>query len=470
MIKNAACALLWVALSLGALWYVNRVLVVKNREGITTMQNYYLQEKDTVDVLVLGSSHAGMNVDTSTLWSEYGIASYVLWGAAQPFWNSYHFLVEALKTQTPKAVALEVYAASFTDGYQYDEGQVVNTAGMRLSLNKWEAVKVSAPRERWLDLFFGLPLYHERYSELTQEDYSHFPWSEDLINQKGSLLNHGSKGSVELADVSGIRQIAEPLEKENEYLRRIISLCQEKDIPILLFKTPEGKQGQLAEQPYYNWVAQIAEEYGIPFCNMNLIWEEMGLSGDDFPANDGHLNNKGAAKVSMHLGQELQALCDIPDRRGDVRFASWDADARRIQFPSLSGFSDTTLYLEELKRRDFAVFVATNRRTDAAEELLAVLEIPQFPSNGDAAWLLTSTQDGKWIEASKDDKLFAVSADGLDVVARIDGWTWLMVNEYEVIHMQECDILIGVFDLEQGRCVDAVRLRANSPGTLQHLM
>ena len=239
IIKNTMYILLWVVLSLSALWYVNRVLVVKNREGITTMQNYYLQKKDTVDVLVLGSSHAGMNVDTSTLWSEYGMASYILWGATQPFWNSYHFLVEALKTQTPKAIALEVYAATFTDQYQYDEGQIVNTAGMRLSLNKWEAIRASAPRERWLDLFFGLPLYHERYGELTQEDYDHFPWSEGLINQKGSLLRYGTKGSVQLADVSDIREIAELNEKEEEYLLRIITLCQEKGIPILLFKTPE---------------------------------------------------------------------------------------------------------------------------------------------------------------------------------------------------------------------------------------
>ena len=470
VIKNTIYVILWLALALGSLWTLNRVFIVKNREGVTNMQDFYAQEKNSIDVLLLGSSHCGMNLDTATLWSEYGMASYALWGSVQPFWNSYHFLVEALKTQTPKAVVLETYAAIFWQEYGHEEGQVINTAGMRPSLNKWEAVKVSAPQERWLDLFFGLPLYHERFSDLSQDDYEHFPWTEGLILDKGSLPSYSSHRTVKPAGSLDTQEVAQLLDKEEEYLRKIISLCQSRDIPILLIKTPINGLYLQDQQPYYNRVAEIAEEYGVPFCNLNLLCDEIGLSEEDFAIDDNHLNIKGARKSTLRLGQELQALCNIPDRREDPKYASWEENARQIQFPQPGVFQDTQSLIEELLRRDWTLFVATTGKlSNSAANVLSALGIPDFPAEGEKAWLLSSTQQGNWIEATQSGALFTVNADGLDVTAQITGWTWIMANGFEVSNMQECDAVLGIFDTETKQCVDVVQLRGNGL-TPKHLM
>lgn len=84
-----------------------------------------------------------MNLDASVLWSEYGIASYCPWGSIQPFWNSYYSLIEALKTQNPKVVVLDVYAATMQFEYSDDARQATNTVGMRFSANKISAVQAS---------------------------------------------------------------------------------------------------------------------------------------------------------------------------------------------------------------------------------------------------------------------------------------------------------------------------------------
>ena len=55
---------------------VNMTLVMKRTDGITTMQDYYVQPKGTIDVLVLGSSHAGMNIDQEVFWTNYGMSGY----------------------------------------------------------------------------------------------------------------------------------------------------------------------------------------------------------------------------------------------------------------------------------------------------------------------------------------------------------------------------------------------------------
>lgn len=145
LIKRIICGILAMLLLGGSYWYINEVLLIKRNDGITTMKDFYAQEPNTVDILLLGSSHSGMNLDVQTFWTEYGYSSYALWGSIQPFWNTYHFLVEALKTQNPSVVILDTYAATRGEEYSDDARQVTNISGMKFSKNKLEAIQVSAP-------------------------------------------------------------------------------------------------------------------------------------------------------------------------------------------------------------------------------------------------------------------------------------------------------------------------------------
>ena len=113
VLKRTLALLLVLALTLGSVYIIDRVLLLKRYDGVKPMQSFYAQEPGTVDVLLLGNSHMGVHVDTATLWQEYGISAFALWGGVQPMWNSYHFLTEALKTQTPRAVVLEIGGLSY---------------------------------------------------------------------------------------------------------------------------------------------------------------------------------------------------------------------------------------------------------------------------------------------------------------------------------------------------------------------
>ena len=50
------------------LWCVGHVLTFKDRDGIYSMTKFYELEENTVDVLVLGSSHAYTKINTGILW------------------------------------------------------------------------------------------------------------------------------------------------------------------------------------------------------------------------------------------------------------------------------------------------------------------------------------------------------------------------------------------------------------------
>lgn len=64
-------------------------------------------QKDTVDVLFLGSSHGVTSFLPQELYNQYGITGYNLGCEQQGMVTSYYWLKEALRYQSPKAVVLD---------------------------------------------------------------------------------------------------------------------------------------------------------------------------------------------------------------------------------------------------------------------------------------------------------------------------------------------------------------------------
>ena len=349
---------------------MDNVLKLKRVDGILTMQNFYAQPEDSVDLLMVGNSHAGCNIDTATLWRDFGIASYNLWGGVQPLWNSYHFIVEALKYQTPELIILEITPTVSDYEYSEQQNQIKNIVGMRPSLNKWEAVKVSAEEDDWFNLMLGFPMYHNRFNELEMADFTNFPWSEGLENFKGSYLLYGV-GNYEFESGEGVTECREIMYKQEEYLRKCIELCQERGIELMLLKTPALERTR--EQEIYNSVALIAEEYGVPFVNMNLMDEEVGITANDW-SRDRHMNGSGARKVASWLGGYLSENYELPDRRGEAGFESWDINASVIDNDYIVATEETSDYLTELARGGKEVLIIKNQPSDKNDSYISFVE------------------------------------------------------------------------------------------------
>ncbi len=306
---------------------VCHVLKPKNDDGIYDMELFYELPENSVEVLVLGSSHAYCGFNTGVLWREQGIPAYILAGSQQPMWNSYHCLVEALKYQTPSLVVLEGYMTYIDTPYRDDSMVIRNTFGMRWSRNKIEAIKASAPRDRWIDFLLSYTQYHTRYNDLTFRDI--LPYQDDVMyeNWKGTTLkfNTEAKETPQAADVSA----RDPLEpRTEEYYRKILQLCTEKDVPLLVVCTPYATTPE--KQMRFNTAADIAAEYGVPFVDCNVMYDEVGMDFATDMADDGHLNAPGAAKFTSWFGQYLADHYDIPDHRGDDAYETWEKDAEYI--------------------------------------------------------------------------------------------------------------------------------------------
>lgn len=457
-LSRIICALLVIALAIGGLWYVNGVLIMKRSDGILTMQDFYAQPDGTVDVLLVGNSHSGINIDTATLWDSCGIAAYDLWGGVQPLWNSYHYIVEALKYQTPKLIVLEVMASTSDYEYSEEQNQIKNTAGMRLSKNKIEAVRASAPEDRQLNLLLGFPLYHGRFDELTMEDFQHFPWSNELENFKGSVLRYGT-GSYEFESAEGISDTAPVMDKELEYLNKIIDLCREKSVQLMLLKTPSLEREQT--QPILNTVARIAEDNGLAFVNMNLMDDELGITADDWSL-DRHMNASGARKVSAWLADHLQSEYDIPDRRGDAAYASWDVNAHNVNNSYLAAVADSADYFAELRRNGRALLVIKNSpwESDAMAALEAELESvgvqsAVYDESANNAILIADTVTGENAPAQVEGESMSFTLGGDTLQVNFE-YQDVYLNDKKLTYYGGSELTLIVFDTLTNSVVDTV--------------
>lgn len=454
-LKRGLSLLLILALVLGSVYLADRVLLIKRYDGVKPMQSFYAQAPNTVDVLLLGNSHMGVHVDTATLWREYGISAFALWGGVQPMWNTYYFLVEALKTQSPKAVVLEVGGLSYDWEYADEATQLKNVAGMNPSLNKWAAVKATAPRDRWASLMLGLPLYHQRYGEVTREDFQFFPWSTELINNKGSFALYGH-GNFDLTDPNSITEKAEISQKSLDYFMDIVSLCRERDIALILVKTPTTDIKKY--QPYCNAVADIAAREQLPFYNFNLLREEIGVTGEDFYF-DTHMNLSGARKLSRALADILMDQIGPPDHRGDPVYASWEVNAETINDAYLCSITENEDYFAELQRGGRAVLLVKNGSWENREPYLSFVESlgalgfdeSQLLDDGSGAWLISDVPAG---EVSPKGLSFQI--DGKSYEIDLDQRNSITENGSIVYSFHNIGITMLIYDYTCGRIIDTV--------------
>ncbi|MDO4331205.1 MAG: hypothetical protein Q4C58_00770 [Eubacteriales bacterium] len=330
MKKKGIRAAIFACLVMLALYLANCILCVKSPHGVNQARGLYVQPDEAIDVLFLGSSHVHCNVDTQLLWDNYGIAAYLCTSAEQPLWNSYHYLVEALKTQKPKLVVLDMYSpARYYEDYQkkwIDE----NLDGMRISWNKYQAVIASSDTDR-RNLLLGFIEYHSRYTNLTEEDFQNFPWNRsEQARWKGytPLDNHTELTQPDLSYVTDMSRLTE---KSELYLKKIIALTEKEGILLALVSAPYLPEEE--DQRVYHYIEQMADENNILFLNYNTtqLYEEVGIDFSLDFADHTHLNEGGSEKYTAHLGKWLKDHYEIPDRRGEKGYESWEEQNITVQ-------------------------------------------------------------------------------------------------------------------------------------------
>jgi len=114
-----------------------------------------------------------------------------------------------------------------------------------------------------------------------------------------------------------------------EYYEKIIEICNERGIEVLLVSMPRFIKADYFE---YNAVSKFAEEWGLTLIDYNLpeLMEEVGFDPLTDASDEHHVNSFGAEKFSSHLGEYIKTHYELADKRDDPDFAQWHIDAEQL--------------------------------------------------------------------------------------------------------------------------------------------
>ena len=331
-LKKIITALVLLALSIGILWFVQRLLVKKYQYGVIegSFTEEYYKEKVPHDVLIFGDCDAYENFSPIKMYEEYGISAYIRGSGEQYIWQSYYLLRDSLRTDNPKVVVLSIHTMQNEPKNRREEYNRMTLDGMRWSKDKVDAINASMrPEETFLSYVFPVLRYHDRWSDLSKTDFEHI-FSKDIISHNGYYMR---------CDVNPQGILPKPMPRISYkfddysmyYLDQIRLLCEEKGITLLLVRAPIE----------YGWhkqwdknVEDYAAQYGLTYINFNDYSKEMGLDMTKDTYDRGqHLNIYGAEKVSVFFGKYLMENYDLTDYRTvpevakeyekDIAFYNW---------------------------------------------------------------------------------------------------------------------------------------------------
>ncbi len=328
MKRGLQIALFWLraavfgAILLGVMTWSVYVLTPKHDYGICPIVNLYEQPDHTVDVLVLGTSLGYAGVNTNVLWEEYGIAAYDLCGAEQPFWVSRFYLEEALKTQSPKLIILDAKASTYTQEYSKRGRTILSTFGIRDLGVRLRAIQACVSAEDFWSFAIAWPQIHTNYKDVTAD---HFVYPPDNGGRGSDWKGYIESTETEQHEKPSLvwAETRVPMQaRQRQYLEEMLTIANEAGIPVLVIGIPNPDYAN--DHLYYNDLFAVAQEYGAQVINYNDPDLRVRLTYSSDFADWQHLNVKGSVKLSRRLGSDLMANYDLPDRRGDERYISYD--------------------------------------------------------------------------------------------------------------------------------------------------
>ena len=291
------------------------------------------EKENTIDVLFLGTSRTAFTASPWYLWEQFGISAYSLGIDAQPPIATYYLFLEALKTQSPKAIAIEVQALDRERNYDDNESFMRESFDTTpLNLNKIKAafyICNQSDNQRFSSYIFPFLRYHDRWSTLEAVDFE---------NQNKPSKTKGAVASFERVGISLFNEdypISEGKEytlspESEKWFFKIIEKCVSEQIDVILYASPTYTWTQEQSKYYQSLEKKYNNVHFIEFNTYNALNTISFDITQDFADTGGHVNYYGAKKMMDVVGKYLSQKLQIPNHYGDEKYDSWEKCAEYI--------------------------------------------------------------------------------------------------------------------------------------------
>lgn len=278
--------------------------VTRDKKNAWMWDTFNALPNNSAEALFVGNSHSFCSISTDLLSEVYGYNAFMLSASGQTLSMDYYAILEALKTQSPKVIYLETSYVIHDWKHAGNEMAHMFFDGMPLDRIKIQAVRDMIDKDQQIYFYLPLGQYHSRWTELKEADYAS-DIASPLGNFRSEVIARGWEIQIEDCNEK------EPMsETAAEYLDKIVELCREKNIELILYTVPycsqyEGDDYTIAvllhNQRVYNSVTDYASEKGIAYYNLFHEVEDLELDYSMDFMDSQHFNCYGQQKFTTYM-------------------------------------------------------------------------------------------------------------------------------------------------------------------------
>lgn len=300
---------------------------LKHPESIdlSNISGIYGEEKNSLDMVYIGGSASFVYWIPLDAYEKFGIASYD-YGANTIQPELYKYMIkEMLKSQSPELIILDARAFQYRDVEQPPTSVAYRNVltGMKFGKNKVDFINQNVGKylgEGKKSFYFDLNLYHTNKEN---------PKLDNTLNRISNKYKSEDKGfyfvpKAEVMEKQDFEtdKITPISEETTSILKDLLEFLKTIDNKVLFVVSPYIETKEHKEN--FNYIENIVKEEGFNFLDANEYTANMKLNYTTDLYNKNHVNYYGAEKYTNFLANYIKQNYNIPDRRQDEKYSSWN--------------------------------------------------------------------------------------------------------------------------------------------------
>lgn len=380
VIKNLICCCLFIGIILATLAFLAPVF--RNEEeqpNESVLATFYEQDKDSADVVFIGSSALYRFIAPTQMYDKYGITCLNYASAAMDVNAMAGLIDEVIDYQHPEVVVLEMRnyvnnCENRVQGIEYTEKELLAKESffrklinnMPVSFNRAKVIHDTVTGSLEQDDFdwqFEYMSTHFNWKNLKLRDIIEYMKarreSELIVREDPESTYKGAdyKGTIgvksiqpnQAVDFTNYEERSEITGEWRDVLMKIIKKAKKCGTEVLFFTSPYPIDATKAS--YENSMGDILEQEGMNFLNCNKLIDEIGIDFSYDFYDDKHTNVNGMVKVTNYVGQYLIDKYDLKKSElTDEQKKDWDTATdkwiKEIREPGIQKVKD---YIEKQK-------------------------------------------------------------------------------------------------------------------------
>ena len=312
-------------------------LKVNSLPDSVRIKGFYLEPKDSLNMVTIGASETYTSIAPGLLWKEFGFTSYNYSVAGSPISIVKSQVKEILANQDPKVIVIEINGTlQDDDEYQINEKRLRKYIdNMPWSVNKINTIKEIVPEDQQAEYFIPFLKYHSNWQSLDLCIANFYLQSRMMLEGSSRLkgfqtISGAEQTKSKVVDVKGDTSTLPLSEKAEYYLRDLLQYLKDEGIDNVLFMRAPHRITKKS-YPFYqraNEAEKIIKEYGFPYVNFETQKDEIGLSMMEDFYNNHHLNLYGQKKFTSYFGNYMVEHYDLKNSvHSEKVIKRWDKAA-----------------------------------------------------------------------------------------------------------------------------------------------